>query len=160
MTASFTANLRFAKPGKSDVGWAQLIDTMFDLIDSSIAGVTSVITSGGTTILTTNDNATDQARQPIIIVSGVLSSAAVIVIPNSPKQYTVLNKATGAFPLTVTTNLGGVGAVVLQGAAVQLASDAGPLGNILFVSPQVDFTTGLIKTSAASNPIVNALIFG
>lgn len=69
-----------------------------------VAGLTDGIwplsTTGGTTTLTV-----DQAALAVIVVTGALTSNAIIIVPNSG-LWTVSNGTTGSFSLTVKTSAG------------------------------------------------------
>ena len=73
------------------------------MVDSAVAGITSVATTGGLTTLTTANGAADQARAAILEVTGVLASNATIAAPSGvSKVYLVANNTTGAHTLTMT----------------------------------------------------------
>ena len=80
------------------------------------SGVAGVATSGGTTTLTAA-----QYGVPVILVTGALTSNAVLVVPNSG-VWTVANRTTGAFTLTVKTAAGS-GIAIDQAASAELIAD-------------------------------------
>lgn len=116
MPSTYTTRLRLEKQadGENDTSWGSRTNTVFDLIDDAISGMTTVATTGGTTTLTTNNSAADEARRAILKVTGALVSNATIVIPAQTKTYLVWNATSGAYTLTIKTS-GGVGVVVTQG---------------------------------------------
>lgn len=76
-------------------------------------------TTGGTTTLTTN-----QAASGIIVVSGALTSNAVIVMPATPHRFAVNNQTTGNYSVTIQAS-GQVPSVqALQGKATPMYADA------------------------------------
>lgn len=108
MTSSYTSLLRFEQPvdGSRQSTWGQMMGLFFSLVENAIAGVTAISTTGGSTTLTTNDGAADQARKAILDVSGTLASNATIVIPNLTKTYLVRNATSGNFTLGIKTSSG------------------------------------------------------
>lgn len=117
MSSTFTSRLRLDKMGHGDDtdSWDTTLNLNFDLIDSSISGREAIATTGGTTTLTSNNGAADQARMAILDVSGVLVSNATITCPDSvSKWYIVKNGTTGSYTLTVKT-VSGTGVTVTQG---------------------------------------------
>lgn len=88
--ASNTSN-----PDSGGAGWVPL----------SAYGVTSAGAVGGTLTLSAA-----QARYPIVIISGALTSNLVVQVPNRLGRWLFVNATTGAFALTVrtTSNLAGV----------------------------------------------------
>lgn len=125
--------------GENPDSWGGLLNSTLNMIENAIAKTTAVATTGGTTTLTDTQYADNQARAMALDFSGVLASAAVIVVPTRSKMYVVRNGCTGAFSLTVKTTAGS-GIVVVQGTTVVLwcdgvsvvavAADASSLGGI------------------------------
>lgn len=122
MPSTFTDSLRFEEQGigENNNTWGDKLNSTIDLIDKSIAGHVSVATTGGTTQLTTVNNAEDQARYRIIEVTGTLASNAVIEVPEVSKEYIVWDSTTrGGF--TITFRLGAAGGTVLVPASTTRA---------------------------------------
>ena len=124
MSTTYTTLLRLAKQGTGDnsATWGTVLNTLFDLIDAAIAGMSSIATTGGTTTLTSNNNAADQARNAILKITGTLVSNAIIEVPASTKKYTVWNATSGNYTVTVKTS-GGSGIAVTQGKVMDLFCD-------------------------------------
>lgn len=85
-------------------------------VTNATDGINPFSTSGGTAALTQA-----QASMPVMLVTGTLTSNAVIVVPNAG-VYTVANRTTGAFTVTVKT-AAGTGVVVTQGLSNFLVAD-------------------------------------
>lgn len=113
-----------------DLWGIQNLNTDLDLIDESLDGITSVSTTGGTTTLSVTNYATNQARKRILIISGVLTSNATIVIANVEKNYKVKNITTGSFSVTVNT-AAGTGYIVPQGYTQGVYCDGSGAGTVL-----------------------------
>jgi hypothetical protein len=157
MTSSYTTALRLEKPAAGDYSgaWAPVANTQFDLIDAAIASMTSVSTTGGSTTLTTNSGSSDQARAPILKVTGTLVSNATIVIPNQARTFFVTNETSGAYTLSIKT-ASGSSLTVTQGYACWLRCDGS--NAVTYASPQIVASTGLAASLSAAQ--VAALAFG
>lgn len=94
-----------ATPAAGDSSTA-LATTAF--VGTATNGMVTLSTTGGTTTL-----AQAQYSAPVLLVTGALTSNAVLIYPNS-RVMTVSNNTTGAFSLTVRT-AAGTGVVVPQG---------------------------------------------
>lgn len=117
MASTYTSNLRIDKQGTGDNNstWGTVVNTDLDLIDSAIAGVTSVSTTGGTTTLTATNGAADQARSAVVKITGTLVSNATVNAPaTATKNYWVYNGTTGAYTVTFGVT-GGAGVQVPAG---------------------------------------------
>jgi hypothetical protein len=110
---SYTDLLSLLKQGTGNNNdtWGDLFnDEVVEPLEDAIAGAYSLVTTGGTSTLTTA-----QARMATLIVSGVLVSNAIIVVPNLTKVWVVLNQTSGAFTVTIKTT---------SGSAATIASNA------------------------------------
>lgn len=113
MPSTYTDSLRFEEQGigENSNTWGQKLNTTLDLVDKSIAGHISIAVSSGTTVLSSVNNAEDQARYRIIELTGTLTGNVVIQTPEVSKEYIVWNSTTvGAFG--VSFRLGAAGATV------------------------------------------------
>lgn len=79
-------------------------------VQAAVGGYLSKATTGGTVTLTDAE-----ASNPVIAVSGALTSNSVIVLPTTTKRlWAIYNATSGAFTLTVKT-AAGTGVTVAQG---------------------------------------------
>ena len=124
MADTYTSLLRFRKQevGANSNTWGTLLNTLLDLVDVALAGMTTINTTGGTTTLTSNNGTSDEARYAILKITGALASNAEIVVPASTKQYTVWNATSGSYTCKVKTS-GGTGIFVTQGTKTTLFCD-------------------------------------
>ena len=111
LSVSGSATVPTLTAGDTSVGVAT---TAF--VGNAVDGMATLSTTGGTTTLTQA-----QYSAAVLIVSGTLTSNAILVIPNSGIM-TVINRTSGAFTVTVKT-ASGTGTVVTQGAARNLVAD-------------------------------------
>lgn len=105
MASSPTNSLLAEKQGNNDNPgtWDVHLNTALDVIDSAIAGTTSISTTGGTTTLTDADYTDDEAKKAVIDVTGALTTNATIVIPNRSRVYRVFNRTTEGGSSTTLT---------------------------------------------------------
>lgn len=86
----------------------QVASTAF--VQSAVGGYLSKATTGGTVTLTDAE-----ASNPVIAVSGALTSASVVVLPTTTKRlWAIYNATSGAFTMTVKTPAG-TGVTIAQG---------------------------------------------
>lgn len=103
--------------GANNNTWGDVADANFTIFELAIARVLGLATTGGTTTLTTAQN-----RYPIINVTGVLASNAIIQVRTAEKNWIVINNTTGAFTLTVKT-AAGTGKTIPRGRASTVYCD-------------------------------------
>lgn len=117
MPSSYTSSLRLIEmaTGEDSGTWGSNLNTgMIALVDTAVAGIQAISTTGGTTTLTANDGTADQSRAAILNVTGALVSNAIIVAPSGvSKTYIIANNTTGAY--TVTMSAGGTTLAITQG---------------------------------------------
>jgi hypothetical protein len=128
MPSTYTDILRLElqADGENDGTWGQILnDNVIALVEDAIAGTADVSTTGGTTALSTNDGAEDQARKRAINVTGSLASDAIIEVPAQTKPYRVINGTSGSFTVEVLVSgqSAGNGVVVPQGARQEVWCD-------------------------------------
>lgn len=120
MPSSYTSNLRLVEQatGENSGTWGSILNAgMIALIDSAVAGLLQVATTGGTTTLSTANGASDQAREAIINVTGALTSDATIVAPTGvSKIYLVANNTSGSHNVIMHSAGGGSNINITQGS--------------------------------------------
>lgn len=125
MASTYTDSLRLElmATGEKSETWGTVANTaVFELLEDALVAETSINTTGGTTTLTTNNGAVDQARAIFLDISGTLVSNATITAPAKPKLYVVRNGTSGAFTVTIEPS-GGTGITVTQGETALLYLD-------------------------------------
>ena len=142
MVSTPSPSLQLEIPGAGDYRgeWEQVMQRLLTQIDKSIAGVTSITTTGGTIELSDTQYLDNQSRQSTISVSGALVGNVVIVVPARSKRYILLNKTTGANSVSIKTAMGDPLAGPSQGS---VEAD----GTIIRVGPYVNFATGAITST-------------
>ncbi len=103
--------------GANNNTWGDVTDANLTILELAIARFLSIATTGGTTTLTSAQN-----RYPIIRLTGVLASNAIIEVRTAEKNWRFINATTGAFTVTVKTSAG-TGKTLPRGRAVMLYCD-------------------------------------
>ena len=99
--------LELQATGENATTWGVKTNTNLDLLAESIAGAVNLdIAGSGDYTLTTANGAEDQARQAILVLTGTLTGNRNIIVPSSPKNYTVINNTAGAFTVTLKQSAG------------------------------------------------------
>jgi|DEB0MinimDraft_10_1074344.scaffolds.fasta_scaffold25755_2 hypothetical protein len=157
MASTYTTRIRLEKQGTgdNDSTWGVVLnENVIDLIDTAIAGYTTISLAAGDVSLTTNDGSADEARSAMLHLSGTLTGNTGVYLPSGiSKIYVVRNSTSGAYDSTVLIN-GGTGHVVPQGSAVMVYTDG------TTVAPVFDSTSFGYGTAATLNfgTSVNELI--
>lgn len=124
--ATYTTNIRLTKQntGENDSTWGEVLnDEVIQLVDSAIAGYTTISLAGGDVSLTANDGEADQARSGILELNGTITTATGVYLPAVTKSYIVWNNTSGSFDTTILVN-GGTGHVLPQGQTAIVYSDS------------------------------------
>jgi hypothetical protein len=112
------------------------------------AGVATVATTGGGTTLTAA-----QYGVPLILVTGALTSAATLVMPNNG-GWIISNRTSGAFSLTVKT-ASGTGVTIAQGYSQTVVADG---TNV--VMSVTDFTGATLQGNITNSGTINGGTLG
>lgn len=129
--------------GFNDNTWGTILNATIQLIEDAVAGKTALSTTGGSTTLTDT-----QARSAIIVITGILTSNAVITVPTRSKQWKVFNNTTGAFTVTFKTAAGTAVAVDRNSTFVDVTCD----GTNCYVT--------YVPASAVPAPGVGTIVMG
>jgi hypothetical protein len=99
--------LELQATGENATTWGIKTNTNLDLLAESIAGAVNLNVAGsGDFTLSTASGAEDEARYAILVLTGTLTGDRNIIVPSSPKNYTVINQTTGAFTVTLKQSAG------------------------------------------------------
>ena len=132
---NFTSLLGLALPTTGDLSgtWGTTVnDSITSLLDSAVAGTTTLSTDADVTLSTTNGVA-NQARQAILLCTGARTAVRTITAPAASKTYVIINATTGGYGvkivgagpttgLTIANNSNAI--VVWNGSDFSLASFA------------------------------------
>lgn len=173
MPSSFSTRLRLELMAQGEYAntWGTRHNSnVTQLIEEAIAGYVSVNCAGGTDItLTASNGASDEARNAVIELHGIITANINVIVPTAEQTWIVYNNTSGSFTVTVKTT-GGTGVVVPQGKKARLICDgvnviAGPdfvttfAANAAGVSATLsatDITAVSVRTSVVS--VTNAWI--
>jgi len=100
---TFSPLLGLALPTTGDLQgtWGTTVnDAITSLIDSSVAGTTTLSTDADVTLTTTN-GAANQARSAVLLCTGARTTVKTITAPAQSKAYIVINATTGGFGVKV-----------------------------------------------------------
>lgn len=95
--------------GENENTWGDdRLNRVIRVIADAIAGVAAVSVSvvGGAVSLTAKDYESDQARKPVLILSGTLLEDTKVTVPDETKLYVIDNRSTGPHTLTIGTASG------------------------------------------------------
>jgi hypothetical protein len=123
--ASYTSSLRLVLPatGEYPGTWGtQANNGLTNLVDTSIAGTSTITMTAADYTLSTANGASDEARSAVLNVVGTPGAARNIIVPAVSKLYVVFNNTTGGFAQTVKTSAG-TGVSVPNGATAYLRCD-------------------------------------
>jgi hypothetical protein len=127
MASTYSTNLAIELIGTGDQAgtWGTTTNNnLGTLIEQAISGyVTQAITDGADTVITMPNGATGVARNMCIEMTGALTAARNLIVPNKKKLYFIYNNTTGGYAVTVKT-VAGTGISVIAGQKTVLVCDA------------------------------------
>ena len=100
---NFSPLLGLALPTTGDLSgtWGTTVnDSITGLLDSAVAGTTTLSTDADVTLTTTN-GAANQARNAVLLCTGARTTLKTITAPAQSKAYIVINATTGGFSVKV-----------------------------------------------------------
>lgn len=163
MTTSYTSLLGLALPVEGELSgtWGDTVNnSITSLVDSAVAGTTTLSTDADVTLSTTSGIAND-ARQAVLLCSGARTAQRTITAPARSKVYVVINATSGGYAVKLVGNGPTTGVTVAAGKAAVLAwngsdfvtvatTDASVLSGVL---PVANGGTG-VTTSTGSGSVV------
>ena len=158
MATAYTSLLGLALPvtGELSGTWGDTVnDQITALLDSAIAGTTTLSTDADVT-LTTTTGAANTSRQAVLLCSGARTVLRTITAPAQSKIYTVINATTGGFsvklvgvgPTTGVTIIAGESAVCAWNGS-DFIKTSSTIANAAGSNTQVQFNnSGVLGGSA------------
>jgi microcystin-dependent protein len=150
MASTATTRNRFNKQGTGDNSgtWGGVLNSqVFDVLDESLDGVTSLAVSGNVA-LTSLNYVSDQSRRRILKLTGSPGASYTITVPSVEKFYFVINQSNAAQSIKTS---GGVAYSVPAGEARAVACDGtdcyGPSAAVPYVIGAVIDFAGLFLPS-------------
>ena len=121
MASTYTTNIRLTKQGDGDNpnSWGLILNNeVIDLVDSAIAGYTTISCSSADITLTESNGGADQSRSAMLEFVGTVSSNINIIVPTKSKFYIVNDQTVRQSSSSITIKTGsGSGSVVDASAA-------------------------------------------
>lgn len=168
MTTSYTSLLGLALPvqGELDGTWGDTVNnSITSLLDSAVAGTTTLSTDADVT-LTTTTGAANTAREAILLCSGARTAVRYITAPAQSKTYTVINATTGGYNVYIRGVGPTTGIAVPAGYTVQVAWNGSdfvqisvPVANISGLGTGVA-TALAVNVGTAGSPVINGGALG
>ena len=116
-----TPLLGLSLPADGTTNWGTLVNTSItSLIDSAVAGTTTLSSDADVTLTATND-AANQARQAVLLCTGSRAALRTITAPAQSKTYVVINATTGGFGVKIAGTGPTTGVTVANGKAFMVA---------------------------------------
>jgi hypothetical protein len=109
MPSTYSSKLRFELIGSGEQSgtWGTTTNTNIGtLIEQAIAGVSAVVMTDANYTLVASNGSSDEARNPVLQVTGTLTAARDVICPTASKVYLVYNNTTGGFAITIKTAAG------------------------------------------------------
>jgi microcystin-dependent protein len=100
-SVSSLLQLTLQQTGGNENTWGDILNAQLEKLEQAISGMTTVSTTGGDTTLTD-----DQARPALIEITGGISSNVNVIVPARTKQWTIVNRTAGNFPVRIKTASG------------------------------------------------------
>jgi len=152
MPSSFTSRLKLERQasGENSGTWGNLVNYVFNRIDSSVKGYQSVDVAGSANVTLTSNNSTsntddsatdDQVHNAILEFTGALTGDIYVFTDAVETKYTVFNNTTGSQTLTFAPT-GGTGVELKQGAKTLVYTDG---------TTMVDVMAGLGDVTTSGN---------
>jgi len=141
MPSSFTSRLKLERQasGENSGTWGNLVNYVFNRIDSSTKGYQSVDVAGSANVTLTSNNSTtntddsttdDQVHNSVLEFTGTLTGNINVFTDAVETNYTVFNNTSGAFSLTFGPT-GGTGVVLTQGQKTLVYTDGTTMVDVL-----------------------------
>lgn len=136
-TYSQSLKLTLLANGEGAGTWGQTTNTnLGTLLEQAITGVQSIVMSDADYTLSNLNGASDEARNPVLVVTGTNNAVRDIIAPLVNKQYLVINNTTGGQSIRIRGTTGFT-VTIPNGASVFVYCDG-----TNFFSAQQTFTTG------------------
>ncbi len=137
MASTYSTSLKLTLIGDGDQSgiWGQTTNTnLGTLVEQAITGVTSIVMADANYTLTNFNGVTDEARNAVLVVTGVNNAQRDLIPPVVKKLYTIVNNTTGGYAIRVI-GATGTGVTIPNGATCLVYCDG------------TNFVSGLSGTS-------------
>ena len=136
-TYSQSLKLTLLANGEGAGTWGQTTNTnLGTLLEQAITGVQSIVMVDADYTLSNLNGASDEARNPVLVVTGTNAAVRDIIAPLVNKQYLVVNNTTGGYDIRIRGS-SGFTVSIANGTKVFVYCDG-----TNFYSAQQNYTTG------------------
>jgi hypothetical protein len=160
-TPESNLRLEIQATGENATTWGSKTNNNLELLSQAIAGVASVNVGGsGNYTLVASNYASDEARAATLVLTGTLTGNRDVIVPTSPKHYTVLNQTSGAFTLTIRQSAG-TGLVIPAGTSQIICTSTtcvDAIGATPFTKTLLDDTNAAAARSTVGAPASPSLL--
>lgn len=106
-TYSQSLKLTLLANGEGAGTWGQTTNTnLGTLLEQAITGVQSIVMTDADYTLSNLNGASDEARNPVLVVTGTNNAVRDIIAPLVNKQYLVVNNTTGGYAIRIRGSSG------------------------------------------------------
>jgi len=141
MASTFTSRLKLERQttGENAGNWGNLVNYVFNRIDSSVRGYISVNVAGSANVTLTSNNSTtntddsstdDQVHNKVIEFSGALTGNINVFTDAVEGEYVVFNNTSGSYSLTYAPT-GGTGVIIPQGSKSIVYTDGSVMYDVM-----------------------------
>lgn len=136
-TYSQSLKLTLLANGEGAGTWGQTTNTnLGTLLEQAITGVQSIVMTNADYTLSNLNGASDEARNPVLVVTGTNAAVRDIIAPLVNKQYLVINNTTGGFAIRIRGSSGFI-VTIPNGSTVPVYCNG-----TNFYSAEPNYTTG------------------
>lgn len=107
--------------GQQNGIWGSVLNSNFSIIDNNFGGLLNKSVAGNSNITVSSDEAQNVSHN----LTGALTGNIKYILPNKGSFYIVNNATSGAFTLTVVSNVSGTGITIPQGTKAFVFVDSG-----------------------------------
>jgi hypothetical protein len=168
MASTFTSRLKLERQasGENAGNWGNLVNYVFNRIDSSVRGYVDVDVAGSANVTLTSNNSTsntddsstdDQVHNKVLEFTGALTGDIHVFTDAVEGEYIVFNNTSGSQTLTFAPT-GGTGVVLQQGAKTLVYTDGttmfdvmADLGDVTVTSLNIQGSAPAITATAGTN---------
>jgi hypothetical protein len=151
MPSSYTSRLKLERQasGENSGSWGDLVNYVFNRIDSSIKGYQSVDVAGSANVTLTSNNSTtntddsttdDQVHNAVLEFTGALTANIYVFTDAVENNYTVFNNTSGSYTLNFAPT-GGTGVEIKQNTRTLVYTDGTTMYNSLANIGDVNVTS-------------------
>ena len=141
MASTYTSRLKLERQatGENAGNWGNLVNYVFNRIDSSVRGYINVSVAGSANVTLVSNNSTtntddsstdDQVHNKVLEFSGALTGSIHVFTDAVEGEYIVFNNTSGAYTLTFAPT-GGSGIVIPQGSKSVVYTDGTTMYDIM-----------------------------